>query len=69
MKTKTFDCVDLKRRGAERVQAELDGMTPGQQVEYWRRSTEELLQRKRQLATGPSDIPGINAVPRSPNCT
>jgi len=32
MKTKTFDCVDLKRRGAERVQAELEGMTPSQQV-------------------------------------
>lgn len=69
MKTKTFDCVDLKRRGAERVQAELEGMTPGQQVEYWRRSTEELLQRKRQLATGPSDLPGENTVPRSPEST
>ncbi len=28
MKTKTFDCVEMKRRGAEAVQAALAGLTP-----------------------------------------
>ena len=42
MKTKTFDCVEMKRRGAERVQKELAGLTPQQQLEYWRQQTDQL---------------------------
>ena len=48
MKTKTFDCVEMKRKGAELVQQRLAAMTREQQLEYWREQTELL--RKRQAA-------------------
>jgi hypothetical protein len=44
MKTKTFDCVEMKRRGAEYVYNIIKDMTPAQEVEYWRQRTEELRQ-------------------------
>lgn len=47
-KIKTFDCVEMKHRGAERVMARLKGMTLEEQVAYWKRGTEEL--RKLQKA-------------------
>ena len=49
MKTKTFDCVEMKRRGAELVRRQLEGKSLEQQVEYWRKGTEEL--KKLQLNT------------------
>ena len=49
MKTKTFDCVAMKRRGAEMVRAKLEGMTLDQELEFWQQRTEELLARKRKL--------------------
>jgi len=42
MKTKTFDCVQMKRQGAELVRQQLEGKSFEQQVEYWRKGTEEL---------------------------
>ena len=42
MKTKTFDCVEMKRRGAARIHRETKGMTLEQQIEYWRQRNEEL---------------------------
>jgi hypothetical protein len=49
MKTKTFDCVEMKRKGAELVQQRLAGMTRQQQLEYWRGQTELLRQRQAAL--------------------
>jgi hypothetical protein len=49
MKTKTFDCVEMKRQGAAKVQAELEGMTREQRAEYWRRSSEEFRREQEQL--------------------
>lgn len=46
MKTKKFDCVEMKRRGAENVRAQIAGMTLEQELEFWRGQTEEL--RRRQ---------------------
>ena len=45
---KAFDCVEMKRRGAQRVQAKLEGMSREQQLEYWRQRTEELLDLQRR---------------------
>ena len=49
MKTKTFDCVEMKRRGAELVQKQLEGKSLAQKLEYWQRGTDELkkLQRRK----------------------
>lgn len=49
MKTKTFDCVEMKRKGAELVQQRLAGMSREQQLEYWREQTELLLRRQAEL--------------------
>jgi len=46
--TKTFDCVEMKRRGAEEVQKVLAGMTPEEELAYWQIGTEELRKRQRQ---------------------
>ena len=46
MKTKTFDAVDMKRRGAERIYDETKGMTIEQELEYWRQRDEELRQHQ-----------------------
>ena len=52
MKTKTFDCVEMTRRGAGKVQKIIAGMTPQQESEYWRDQTERLRQRQREIQSG-----------------
>lgn len=41
MTTKTFDCVEMKRRGGEYVHALTAGMTLEEKIEYWRKRSEE----------------------------
>jgi len=53
MKTKTFDCVEMKRRGAEWVQKRLASMTPEQELEYWRQQTEELRREQQRILRSP----------------
>ncbi|HLB74002.1 MAG TPA: hypothetical protein VJJ98_08280 [Sedimentisphaerales bacterium] len=50
MKTKTFDCVEMKRRGAESVQKQLEGKSLAEKLEYWQKGTDQLriLQKRRQ---------------------
>lgn len=45
---KSFDCVEMKHKGAAKVQARLAGMSREQQLEYWRMRTEELLDFQRR---------------------
>jgi len=50
MKTKkAFDCVEMKRRGAEAVRRRLAGMTPEQELEFWRQETEDLRRQQQEL--------------------
>ena len=35
MKTKMFDCVEMKRRGAERIHERVKNMTLEQKIDYW----------------------------------
>jgi hypothetical protein len=46
---KSFDCLEMKHRGAERVQAKLAGLSREQQLEYWRTRTDELLDFQRRV--------------------
>jgi hypothetical protein len=39
---KSFDCVEMKRKGAERVQARLAGLTREEQLRYWEERGREL---------------------------
>ena len=63
MKNKDFDCVEMKRRGAERVIAETAGMTPEQELEYWRIATKALEREQRETcARGASRRPSTQPV-------
>ena len=42
MRTKAFDCVQMKRRGAELVRKQLEGKSFEQRLEYWQKGTEDL---------------------------
>ena len=35
-------CVQWKRKGAEKVQAQIEGFTIDEELEYWRKQTEKL---------------------------
>ncbi len=37
---KDFDCVEMKRRAQERILRETAGMTPAQELAYWRAQEE-----------------------------
>ena len=56
MKTKTFDCVAMKRRGSRRVYERIKNMTPAQELAYWQKRTARLDQRikaaKRKASKG-----------------
>ncbi len=48
MKTKkTFDCVEMKHRGAERIYNQIANMTLKEQLTFWRERT-ELLRKHQQ---------------------
>lgn len=47
---KKFDCVEMMHQGAEYVREQTKGMSSEQELEYWRKRTEELLERKRRLS-------------------
>jgi len=48
-KQKPFDCVEMKHKGAELVQARLAGMTREEQLAYWERRGRELLARQQEV--------------------
>lgn len=48
METKTFDCVEMKRRGAELVQKKLKGKAYAQKLDYWQKGTNKLKKLQRQ---------------------
>ena len=52
MKTKTFDCVQMKRQGAELVRKQLEGKSLEQQLEYWQKGTSELKKLQKQAKKG-----------------
>ncbi len=49
MKTKTFDCVEMKRRGALRIHEAIKDMTFDQKLEYWRGRNRQFREEQEQL--------------------
>lgn len=47
-KKKTFDCVEMKRRGGDRVYQRLKDLSQEEQIEYWRKRTEELRREQEE---------------------
>jgi hypothetical protein len=50
MKTKTFDCVQMKRKASLRIYEETKNLTFEERVEYWRRKSEEAAARQAARA-------------------
>ncbi len=48
-KTKKFDCIALKRRGAEKIYKRLAKMSQEEQLAFWQARTLALRQRRQQL--------------------
>lgn len=46
MKTKTFDCVEMKHRGAEQLKKKIDRLTVQQELAFWAERSSELKQRQ-----------------------
>jgi len=55
---KTFDCVEMKRKGSQKIYEALKGRTRDEQVAYWRERNEEtrkwLEERRRSMRQSPS---------------
>jgi len=49
MKTKTFDCVEMKRRGAARIYEQTKDMTVQEELAFWKKRTAALRRRVRVL--------------------
>ena len=52
-------CIQWKRQGAERVAAQTDNMSREQELEFWRKKTEQL--RARQVQQRQADLLALNA--------
>ena len=48
---KTFDCVKMKRRGAERIYKQIVNMTLEEQLTFWQERTELLRKRQQTVKT------------------
>ena len=46
MKTKTFDCVEMKHRGADKLKEKIDRLTVQQELAFWAERSHELKQRQ-----------------------
>jgi hypothetical protein len=49
MKTKSFDCVEMKRRGAERIHEIIKNMTFDEKVAYWRERSRIFREEQERL--------------------
>jgi hypothetical protein len=56
MRNKTFDCVEMKRQGARRVREATAGMTPDQELAYWR-DRDRALRLEQQALVAPQTAP------------
>lgn len=54
---KNFDCIAMKRRGAEKVRRETEGMSREDELAYWTRGTAELLEEQKKRRQEKSQIP------------
>lgn len=48
MKTKTFDCVEMQHRGAEKLREKTSGMTLEEQLAFWRERSQALRLRQKK---------------------
>jgi len=49
MKTKKFDCVEMKHLGAEKVQEQIAGMTREEEIRFWKERSQYLRQHQEAI--------------------
>ena len=49
MKNKSFDCIEMKRKGAEKIYQKIGALSFEQQLEYWRKGSASLKQLMNQM--------------------
>ena len=49
MKKKTFDCIQMKREVQRRLLEELSKLSERQQLDYYKQSHEQLVERQKKL--------------------
>ena len=49
MKTKTFDCVEMKRQGSARIHEQIKDLTFEERIEYWRRRSEAFRREQEEI--------------------
>jgi hypothetical protein len=64
MKTKAFDCVEMKHRAQERIRRELQDLSRQEELEYWRKIADEALAHRETAASAPSDAGRPTGIPR-----
>ena len=58
-KTKSFDCIEMKRRGSQRIHEAIKDMTPEQKIAYWRERSRQFRAEQERL-TKQSNRPSIH---------
>lgn len=50
---KKFDCVEMKHKGAESVAGEISGLSPADELAFWKLHNQELIDKKKATETKP----------------
>ena len=48
-KKKKFDCMEMKRKGAEKLHMVISGMTLDEELSFWKQGTDELRVRQDEI--------------------
>ena len=56
MKTKTFDCVEMKHRGAKKILAKIEHMTKEEVLAFWQERS-QILRQRQKTARGQHNAP------------
>jgi hypothetical protein len=57
MKTKTFDCVNMKREAAEKIYQQIKSMTLEEELRFWNSTTEDDVAALRQAKAEEANAP------------
>lgn len=58
---KPFDCVEMKRRGAERIYEEVKDMTAEEEAAYWRERSRQFREEHERACGVPRPAPADNS--------
>jgi hypothetical protein len=46
---KNFDCVEMKHKGAEFIAEKISGLSPADELDYWKLRSRELIEKKNTI--------------------